>query len=621
MLLASLPWTHEAARPFLVAGWGSVEQVRSIFQEGGWESESSMWKSKWGGTRSAQGYLDAFVFTDDAPSEETLQRPAWYFAIKFNTLEVVEYVVEEAEITPADEYCQGFYAIHAAASNPDPRVLQYLAHGGGVIGLKGADGTLPIHSAAASNPNAEVLEEMLKLGASPLAKTDAGLTPLHYAAFGNQNSKIIALLLSAGADPNSRSDDGSSPMHNASANNPSVEVLEALHSAGGDVSAPDDNGLSPLHRAAAQNKNPEICRALINWGADMARFSKDGFQAIHYAAITNGNERVAMTLVELGADVHTDDRSGDGAPWSALEWAVVNPKPTVVSALVEAGRPSVADLAMMLAHAAIYNRDPSVAEALIGHGANVNAAFVEEEGRTALHFAVASNPNPKVAEALIKMGADVNAVSDTGVSVLTHAVENGAGVEVLEMLRGMGACVSSIRFEDFRKICDERAPSEMTSLQEAEWAARKQERESALLGKRVCWSGWIGDVQQVEYPELYEGAPLSGSGTGMDVRAYMERIKGDRVTDESAYMAPVVSTSANGVWLGHGEYYCRIDMDSPEVTFSLPELSLKIDEGLAFSLSRGQRVWIQGVVLETGGADRILLEEGWKLFTEDPCRH
>lgn len=163
-----------------------------------------------------------------------------------------------------------------------------------------------------------------------------------------------------------------------------------------------------------------------------------------------------------------------------------------------------------------------------------------------------------------------------------------------------------ITFADFRLVCDESPPVNLTSVQRDEWNHGKAERVAELTGKKISWQGWVEDVERVQY------APA--------LREYMEAERGRRVGgDADAYLMPAAAREANGRWLGHGDYVVRIDMDSPDQTWSIAELDFEVSKSMAMELQQNQRIWIRGRILSTFNGDNIRLEDGWSLFSEDPC--
>lgn len=86
-------------------------------------------------------------------------------------------------------------------------------------------------------------------------------------------------------------------------------------------------------------------------------------------------------------------------------------------------------------HSAVSRRQTTIAEALLAHGANVNAR--QQAGVTPLHQA-AHNGHAEMVKLLLAHGADVHARMDDGRTPLTMALETG-NAETIELLRKHGA--------------------------------------------------------------------------------------------------------------------------------------------------------------------------------------
>ena len=135
-------------------------------------------------------------------------------AMESGDMAIVRLLIEfdadiSAEVTGSDP--EGWTALHLAAFDDHPAVIDFLANHGAELGHQGKGSTrmTPIR-VAVTRDNPESVKILLALGADPLEKTPQGFTLLHEAAnIGNRN--IVEQLLSAGCDPLAKASDGSTP--------------------------------------------------------------------------------------------------------------------------------------------------------------------------------------------------------------------------------------------------------------------------------------------------------------------------------------------------------------------------------------------------------------------------
>ena len=167
------------------------------------------------------------------------------------------------------------------------------------------------------------------------------------------------------------------------------------------------------------------------------------------AAAKGGTASEVKAAIAAGADLNARDddvriiagvRTGDRG-LTPLHWAAkYNPEPSVIEALMEGGADIDArseKYGTTPLHSAAVNPAPSVVAALIAAGADVNART--ESGATPLHWAAWENPEPLVVEALIEAGANPNARNRGGNTPLHAAAVSNPAPSVVEALIEAGA--------------------------------------------------------------------------------------------------------------------------------------------------------------------------------------
>ena len=337
----------------------------------------------------------------------------------------------------------------AARFSRDPAVVAALLAAGAKIEPPGSDwwegADTALHVAARYNENPAVVAELARAGAGFLDQRDEeGNHPLHVAAAFNPNPAVVGVLLEAGASVDAEdSPDRNTPLHHALRSNRSPAVALRLIEAGADVNAGNIDGHggdTPMHYAARYSVFPAIVAALVGAGADVNTRNRRGSQPTDWYRYSDDDARLAAT--------------GETPLHHAAQY---NANPALVDALVAVGADVGATggdlLDTPLHYAAQHNPNPAVVEALVEAGADVNARnravnptwIIQDHlnGVTPLHRAAAANPNPAVVEALLRAGAEVDARDAEGATPLHFAAGRNANPDVVRVLVAAGAAVDA----------------------------------------------------------------------------------------------------------------------------------------------------------------------------------
>lgn len=167
-------------------------------------------------------------------------------------------------------------------------------------------------------------------------------------------------------------------------------LVRLLLQKGANLNRKDNSGDTPLH-IAVENGTEEMVKLLLDWGADTKVEGRGCRASIQKAVFSKGrNESILLLLIEKGADIETRD----------------------VKCRTPLGN-------------AIDSDSPSLAQILIGHGADVNATWNDSNtGRTLLCEAVRQGKEWAV-QLLLEKGANPQAVDATGCWAIHYAVEDG----------------------------------------------------------------------------------------------------------------------------------------------------------------------------------------------------
>jgi len=305
-------------------------------------------------------------------------------------------------------------------------------------------------------------------GANVNARDDFfGRTPLIYAAASNPDPEVVRALIKAGADVNARTEEGRSaeggftPLITASIRS-DPKIIRILIDAGADVNARNRPGWTPLLLAAASiDSNPEVIRALIDAGADLNVVSMEGNSALMLAAERTSNPEVIAALLDLGVNtIHrqiiTQGRGGN-VELLAIDYARDNVNLQNTEALQRLEEETISALlaeewAIGLVELARTGSLQQIEEA-IKYGASVNMRLQLEDGRTPFMMAVLNrNIGMEAIRALIDAGADVHIRNNNGYTALMYAVDFNPNAEVAAAIIEAGADVNAVCFAGFTPL-------------------------------------------------------------------------------------------------------------------------------------------------------------------------
>ena len=293
-----------------------------------------------------------------------------------------------------------------------------------VLAEPGAD--LPLVEAVKSR-DTDAVRTLLAEGVDVNAPQSDGATALHWAAY-RDDVDTAALLIEAGANVNTANELGATPLWLA-ADNGSPTMIERLLDAGANPNVALPEGETPV-MTASRTGNADAVRLLLAHGAAINVSEHSRGQTALMWAVAQGHHTVVATLLEHGADVHA--RS---AVWDQLENTAGNTNPIGnfrmshggSTPLLFAARHGDIETARVLIEAGADPNDTAAAgtSALVvaahsGHGplgiflleqgADPNAT---DAGYAALHAAVLRS-QVELVDALLAHGADVNAILEHG---------------------------------------------------------------------------------------------------------------------------------------------------------------------------------------------------------------
>ena len=145
-------------------------------------------------------------------------------------------------------------------------------------------------------------------------------------------------------------------------------------------------------------------------------------------------------LINKGYNLNKQDPSTGLT--TLMEVAKIDENPELIEALIEHGADvNAKDFAgtTVLMYASVYNNNPAIIETLIKHGADINAK--DRQGRTALILAITNDKDVTTIDTLIANGANVNDKFIHNSTALYLAASISSYTEVIETLINHGAIV------------------------------------------------------------------------------------------------------------------------------------------------------------------------------------
>ena len=360
---------------------------------------------------------------------------------------------------PVSAQAQGTPSIIEAVRGNDLRSLQTLLSNGADPNARQGDGATSLHWAA-HRDDLEAAELLIEAGADVNVSNDLGATPLWLSAV-NGSTAFTQLLLEEGASPDKSLKMGETPLMTA-ARSGGLGTVELLLEAGADVDAAElERGQTALMWSAAQG-HPNVIRALVDAAADVHTRSKVWYQLENTAGNTNpvgnfdmahggstallfvarnGDVETARALIEAGADVNDIAASGT----SALVIAAHSSNTALAIFLLEQGAdPNGAGAGYTALHAAVLRGQVELVQALLDHGANVNA--IVQHGTPGRRFSADfSIRHQYIGTNALWLAAKfgepeiVRTLADHG-AVRTRVPDNGsrfAGMSVIQAAMGM----------------------------------------------------------------------------------------------------------------------------------------------------------------------------------------
>ncbi|MBR2281582.1 MAG: ankyrin repeat domain-containing protein [Spirochaetales bacterium] len=186
-----------------------------------------------------------------------------------------------------------------------------------------------------------------------------------------------------------------------------------------------------------KDRGADMLRLLIEKGADVNYVSNDGETPLSIAVEDNKLEYVAI-LLENGANVNYPNSYGETPLQTAVAYGygklidlllAFHADPEVTQSVTIGERST--DIPLLM-HVAVLDNSPTIVEALIRAGADVNRE--DEFGYTALERCLMQNQDLSMITVLMKNGANLQHFSTSGQTPLMIAISEDCDFEIIKLL-------------------------------------------------------------------------------------------------------------------------------------------------------------------------------------------
>jgi len=303
-------------------------------------------------------------------------------------------------------------AIHYAAGNPDPTVMNALL----------AAGARPyeeiLASAARTNTSVQVIQALIDAGVPVNSSRYYSDTPLRLAAAYNSNPEIVRVLIDADAE------DVDQAFLDAVRHNTAEVVQVFLESGVAVADSQSDQNENPLILAAENNPNDGVIPVLIANGFEIDQPGTGG-SSVLFASIRNENPAVMHRLLEMGVSFNDEHR--EHALQEAIRWdASIPVVESILQMDVDVDRrteqPEHRRGYTALMHLLRRRNHIDHVALLLEYGADINVQSAG--GTTPLMVAAYNVENPAIVEMLLDHGADINLTDSSGRTARWYIQDN-----------------------------------------------------------------------------------------------------------------------------------------------------------------------------------------------------
>ena len=375
--------------------------------------------------------------------------------LPFSTEEMENWILNAQDINYCYENGQTML-LYLVARYADTESLRLLIDNGADLQTHCTPRYEALFVAAINNPSAEIIDMLATNGANIVERDPEKNTAVILASTFNSSPKVITTLIDYGLRAETNNRYGYNSLMLAAYENGRIPIIETLLENEANINSTDPEGHTPLMAAAIRGRD-DVMQHLIRRGADFKAVDKQGISVLDYynkryylktlnfeiSPIASPSDRLAAQFKFIAEKHFAYNNALRQAPYSN------NPEAATADAIKNLADIDVADEygCTPFLNAVRQNNPLSVLEQYYNAKANINATCRSSQNALmflAPHANENATPEQQIGKLkyLIRHQIDINATDDNGYSALMYALANRADAQFISTLLKAGADVN-----------------------------------------------------------------------------------------------------------------------------------------------------------------------------------
>ena len=320
----------------------------------------------------------------------------------------------------------GTNALLSACRRGQSECVKFLVKSGADVNIDKPNGDTSLHVAVRGHCHKEALQTIIQQGVNVNAINKNSQTALIHACDTAQTESVTQLL-KTNADSNISNASGYTSLHAAVLGNCACGTLQEIIAHGANVNAQHIDGKTALWLACSYRQQDSV-RILLKATANPNIASTEELTSLHAAVIGGCNKQIIRALIKSGSNVNAVSEEHSTALMMACGKGSVN----IINVLLNAGADrDVADVmgAIWIHHAVIGGCSKETLQAIINHGADVNAT---NKNNVIVLMLACRKKNTDAIDVLLNAGANSSVTDVEGETCIHYAVIGGCSKETLQ---------------------------------------------------------------------------------------------------------------------------------------------------------------------------------------------